>query len=118
MATASPMAAPPKRAKSMPAPALSLAQAPTTAAKAPVSIIPSRPTAKTPARSERMPPSAAKSNGVAILSAAARSSAVPSIASRFRAAGGQAHRGQDEDHRQALDDGDERGRDADGPLHR
>src|SRR5215468_2464932 len=86
-------------------------------ANAPASIMPSRPTANTPARSERMPPSAAKSSGVAIRSAAARSSAAASIASDSRTASGQAHRRQDEDHRQSLDHGDERAGNADGPLH-
>src|SRR5262249_52264299 len=88
-----------------------------TPANAPASIMPSRPTAKTPARSERMPPSDAKSSGVAIRSAAARSSAATSIGSDLRAAGGQAHRRQDEDHRQSLDDRDQGSGNADGPLH-
>src|SRR5262245_62038698 len=88
-----------------------------TPANAPVSIMPSRPTAKTPARSETMPPSAAKSSGVAIRRAAARSSATTSIASDSRTSGGQAHRGQDEDHRQPLDDGDQGCGNADRALH-
>ncbi len=71
-ATTRPIAAPPTRASRIPINALSLAQAPTTAAKAPISIMPSSPTAKTPARSDRMPPSAANSNGVAMRMAAAR----------------------------------------------
>src|SRR5216117_3824959 len=110
-------AAPPTALASKPSPALPSACVAMTPAKAPVSIMPSRPTAKTPARSDRMPPSAAKSNGVAMRRAAASSSAAASIVSGLRATGREAHRGQDEDHRQSLDDGDERSRDADGPLH-
>ena len=43
-------------------------------AKAPASIMPSSPTAKTPARSDKMPPSAASRSGVAMRMAAARNS--------------------------------------------
>src|SRR5262245_9571644 len=89
-----------------------------TPAKAPQSIMPSRPTPKTPARSERMPPSAAKSSGVAIRSAAARISAVASIGSGPRAERRQPHGGEDEHHRQPLDHGHERRRHPDRPLHR
>ena len=65
-----------------PTTALPLAQAPTTPPNAPMSIMPSSPTANTPARSERMPPNAANMSGVAMRMAASRNSITPASRSR------------------------------------
>src|SRR5262249_47474239 len=91
----------------MPIRSLPLAQAPMIAAKAPANIMPSMPTAKTPANSERMPPRAASMSGVAMRMAAAIKSVI---------GGGRSCK--HEQHCQSLDDHHERRRHAYLPLHR
>ncbi len=77
IATTSPIAAPHTTAIATPTSALSVAQAPIAPPNAPMSIMPSSPTAKTPARSERMPPNEASMSGVAMRMAASRNSIMP-----------------------------------------
>src|SRR4030042_6109891 len=68
--------APAATAMSTPSQTLPVKKAPTTPAKAPVSIMPSRPMFTTPERSEKMPPMAVKTRGVARRTAAAKNAAV------------------------------------------
>src|SRR5258708_7434074 len=77
-----------------------------TPANAPASIMPSSPTANTPARSERMPPSAANSSGVPIRMHAARMSSITGATAPSHAPPGGAERDrrEHEDHREPLDD--------------
>src|SRR6266403_3073232 len=115
MATMSATKAPPRTLATSPQPRLPRTWLAITPAKAPASIMPSSPTAKTPARSERMPPRAAKSSGVAMRRLAARNSITSSGPPGRR---GQGDRGQHEHHGESLDHQDERRGHPDRALHR
>src|SRR5207244_4071592 len=100
--------------------ALPLSTITMTAPNATASNMPSRPTAKTPARSEMIAPMAPNTSGVAIRIAEARKSGVKkaSMRSSLHAAPRVGRDDQGEQHGDALDHGHQRGGHADLALHR
>src|SRR5262249_42936942 len=118
IATTRPSSAPPTALATNPTPTLPTTYVVMTPANAPVSIMPSSPTANTPARSERIPPNAANINGAAMRSTAGTTPRRPGPTTHAPPhPRREAHRAQHEDHREALDHGDQRRGHADRALH-